>query len=256
MTWTQPNLRAHLFPLTLALNVYCPHLLHKVWCLYLCKKRVGLISKNIVCKHVREPKRLGCNAGHLEVSRCCTSGESDESSACRWWSLQARDRPWIWNPEQISLKVQNRGISGPTKRTFISIFWRFSNSNCYKSKLSVIRFSIKYGKDWFRVGRPVKCEVFRTRSFQDFARSKTHTRNIRFSFHQRKQRVCCCFESIGWKIVKSNNDMWYGPELLAQRNVKPMVYSDHYLQRLMETCLPVYLHLEPFSSRFLPHAVF
>ena len=27
------------------------------------------------------------------------------------------DPPWLWNPGQMSPEVQNRGISGPTKRT-------------------------------------------------------------------------------------------------------------------------------------------
>ena len=43
---------------------------------------------------------------------------------------------------------------------------------------------------------------------------------------------------------------------LPQRNTKRIVYSDHYLQRLMETCLPVYLYLEPFTPRLPPHAVY
>ena len=30
-----------------------------------------------------------------------------------------RDLPWLWNPGQMSLEVQNKGISGPTKRTYV-----------------------------------------------------------------------------------------------------------------------------------------
>ena len=30
-----------------------------------------------------------------------------------------RDPPWLWNPGQTSPKVRNRGISGPTKRTYV-----------------------------------------------------------------------------------------------------------------------------------------
>ena len=32
----------------------------------------------------------------------------------------ARDPPWLWNPRQTSPEVQNRGISGPRKRTMSS----------------------------------------------------------------------------------------------------------------------------------------
>ena len=30
-----------------------------------------------------------------------------------------RDPPWLWNPGQMSPKTQNRGISDPTKRTYV-----------------------------------------------------------------------------------------------------------------------------------------
>ena len=30
-----------------------------------------------------------------------------------------RDPPWLWNPGQTSPEVQNRGINGPTKRTYV-----------------------------------------------------------------------------------------------------------------------------------------
>ena len=33
--------------------------------------------------------------------------------------LQARNPPWLWNPGEMSPEVQNRGISGPTKRTYV-----------------------------------------------------------------------------------------------------------------------------------------
>ena len=61
-------------------------------------------------------KWLSCHTGHQEVSRCCIRGESEEYSACRQQCLQARDPPWLWNPGQMSLEDQNRGISGPTKQ--------------------------------------------------------------------------------------------------------------------------------------------
>ena len=34
-------------------------------------------------------------------------------------SMQARYPPWFWNPRQTSPEVQNRGISGPTKRPYV-----------------------------------------------------------------------------------------------------------------------------------------
>ena len=37
-------------------------------------------------------KKLSCNAGNLEVSRCHTRGESEES--IRQGNMQARDIPW------------------------------------------------------------------------------------------------------------------------------------------------------------------
>ena len=33
--------------------------------------------------------------------------------------VNLRNPPWLWNPGQISPEVQNRGISGPTKRTYV-----------------------------------------------------------------------------------------------------------------------------------------
>ena len=39
-----------------------------------------------------------CLAGHQEVSRCCTRGESEESVAHRRGSTQARDPPWLLKP--------------------------------------------------------------------------------------------------------------------------------------------------------------
>ena len=39
--------------------------------------------------------------------------------ACRQQSTQVRDPPWLWNPGEMSSEVQNRGTSGPTKRTHV-----------------------------------------------------------------------------------------------------------------------------------------
>ena len=56
-------------------------------------------------------KRLGCHADLYTVSRCHTRGEKK--------SMQARDPPWLWNPGKTLPEVQNRGISGLTKRTCV-----------------------------------------------------------------------------------------------------------------------------------------
>ena len=69
--------------------------------------------------HVCGSKKLDCHADLYTVSRCHTRGESQEFIACRRQSTQARDRPWLWNPGETSPEVQNRGISGPTKRTYV-----------------------------------------------------------------------------------------------------------------------------------------
>ena len=70
--------------------------------------------------------QLGCHVGCQEVSRCCTRGASEESFMCRQQSTQAREstlafKPWadIQNVQY----VQNRCISGPTKRTDVLNFF-------------------------------------------------------------------------------------------------------------------------------------
>ena len=37
-------------------------------------------------------------AGHKEVSKCRTRGESEQFLAYRWGTMQVRDPPWLWNP--------------------------------------------------------------------------------------------------------------------------------------------------------------
>ena len=65
------------------------------------------------------------SAAMLAVKRCRTRGASEESIASRWQSMQARDPPWLWNPGQTSSEVQNRGISGPSKRTHVLLNFFF-----------------------------------------------------------------------------------------------------------------------------------
>ena len=57
--------------------------------------------------------------GCQEVSRCCTSGESEESVTCRWWNTYVRDPRWLWNSVQTSPEVQKQGMSGSAKRTYV-----------------------------------------------------------------------------------------------------------------------------------------
>ena len=71
-----------------------------------------------VCRYV-DRKRLGCHADLYTVRRCRTRGESQEFIAHRQQSTQARDPPWLCNPEETSPEIQNRSISGPTKRTYV-----------------------------------------------------------------------------------------------------------------------------------------
>ena len=71
-----------------------------------------------MCKYV-DQKRSRHHAGHQEVSRCRTRGESEESIACRRQSTQARGSTLALKSRQMSSEVQNRGISGSIKRTHI-----------------------------------------------------------------------------------------------------------------------------------------
>ena len=70
----------------------------------------------VLSKYV-DQKRLGCNAGRQEASRWHTKGESEDSIVWRQRNMQMRYPPWVRNLGQTSLEVQNRDISGPTKRT-------------------------------------------------------------------------------------------------------------------------------------------
>ena len=89
-------------------------------------------SHQFLCAHVQvhRSKSLGYYAGHQEVSRCYTKGESEESIACKRQSIQARDWHWLWNPGQITPEVQSRSIRGPTKRLMFSNFFKVHASSC------------------------------------------------------------------------------------------------------------------------------
>ena len=75
------------------------------------------------CLQVYGLKIFSCHAGHQEVSRCCTKGESEESIACRLKRMQVR------NP--LGLETQGghhwkskTGISvAPQKRIYVLQFF-------------------------------------------------------------------------------------------------------------------------------------
>ena len=60
----------------------------------------------IVCVQVHGSKWISCHAGHQEVSRCYTRVESEESTACRWWSTKV-----TWST--LALKPKSDFTSGP-----------------------------------------------------------------------------------------------------------------------------------------------
>ena len=77
-------------------------------------------------------KWLCCHTGCQEVSRCPARCESEESMACRQENMQVRDPLWLWNSGQMSPEVQNRGITGLTKRTDVlqKLFWKRKEIMC------------------------------------------------------------------------------------------------------------------------------
>ena len=63
-----------------------------------------------------------------------------------------RDPPWLWNSEQTSPEVQNRGISGPTKRTYaLQIFLKNKKNNKTILILIFLRFLYSVNKDCCRI---------------------------------------------------------------------------------------------------------
>ena len=68
------------------------------------------------CLQVSGSKNLGCHGDLYTVSRCCTRGESEDHTGEK---ARKKDPPWLWNIGQTSPEVQNRGISGPMKRTYV-----------------------------------------------------------------------------------------------------------------------------------------
>ena len=67
-----------------------------------------------VYKYVDQKKRFGYHAGHQEVSRCHTRGESKE-----YIGHEARKHAyWLWNPGQTSPEIQNRDKCGHIKKNW------------------------------------------------------------------------------------------------------------------------------------------
>ena len=65
---------------------------------------------------------LSCHAGCQEVGRCHTRGESQgmcNVTSTPPLSSNKAEPTLALNPEETSPEVQNRGISGPTKRTHV-----------------------------------------------------------------------------------------------------------------------------------------
>ena len=68
-----------------------------------------------ICLQVCGSKRLGCHADLCTVSWHYTRGESWDYTS----EKSNKGSTLVWTPKQTSPEVQNRGISGPTKRTYV-----------------------------------------------------------------------------------------------------------------------------------------
>ena len=49
--------------------------------------------------------------GSTAMLRCYTGGESEESTARRWGTMEVWILPWFWNPGQTTSEIKNRDIS-------------------------------------------------------------------------------------------------------------------------------------------------
>ena len=81
---------------------------------------LSLVWIRPVLVHVQagRPKRLYCNGGRKEVSRC-TRSESDESILCKQQNMQVFDPSWFWNPEKMSLVRSSKEVhQWPHKQDF------------------------------------------------------------------------------------------------------------------------------------------
>ena len=118
-------------------------------------------------------KKFDCCAHDQEIS-WYHRGVSGESIAGRWSSMQVRDPQWLWNAGQTSPEVQNRGISGPTKRT--DVLQNFSKKMLANGKIDIsgyksVETALYYAhvQAWKGCGfRTVKSVICKRVIFQDF----------------------------------------------------------------------------------------
>ena len=98
-----------------------------------------LVSNPInACSQVCGREWLDCHTGCQEVSRCHSRGEYQRT--CNTYASAKHEwfgPLWLWNPDDTSLEVKNRGISGSTKKDlchpkiFFNLFLK-NHCNFYK----------------------------------------------------------------------------------------------------------------------------
>ena len=100
---------------TFCLSFSALHISLKYWEKTLCS--LFIVNVDIATTHEYFSDKFSL---FQEVGRYRTRDESKESIVCRQQSTQARDLPCLWSPGQtLPPEVQNNGISGATKRTYV-----------------------------------------------------------------------------------------------------------------------------------------
>ena len=74
----------------------------------------------------------------------------------RQGSMQARDPPWLSNPGETSPEVQNRGISGPTKMTYV--LKKLFKKKEWETSMST-QFTSPFTENWTHI--PISWSRFR-----------------------------------------------------------------------------------------------
>ena len=84
-----------------------------------------------ICRYV-DQKGLGAMLPSIQ-SAGVTPEVNLRSLLCTGEEAHKRGNPhWLWNPEQTSPEVENRGITGPTKRTYVlQFFFKKKKPNPY-----------------------------------------------------------------------------------------------------------------------------
>ena len=67
-------------------------------------------------------------------------GES-EIIAFMWQSMQVRDPHWLWNPEEMSAEVRNRGINAPAGRSHVLLKFKTKQNKQQKKQNLLALFS-------------------------------------------------------------------------------------------------------------------